>query len=87
VKQFPELQFPVDFPIKIIGNNNISFRTEITMILLRHVPGIDLDNITTRESNGGKYLSISARFIAESREQMDNLYKDLSAHPDVKWIL
>ena len=82
-----ELQFPVEFPIKIIGNSQPSFLGEIILIIKKHVSDLDEESITTRSSNGGKYLSISAQFIADSREQMDNLYRDLGAHPDVKVIL
>jgi hypothetical protein len=82
-----ELKFPCDFPIKIIGNHHDRFRAEMIAILLKHVPDLSLDTITTRESNGGKYLSVSAQFTAQSRAQVDDLYRELTAHADVKWVL
>jgi uncharacterized protein len=83
----PQLVFPVDFPIKIIGNNNASFQANMEAILLRHVPDLNMDTISTKESSGGKYLSVSAHFTAQSRDQVDDLYRELTAHPDVKWVL
>ena len=86
--QYPsELKFPVEFPIKIIGINSPDFQNNMTQILLRYVTDLDMESITTRESNSGKYLSVSARFIAENRVQVDNLYRELTARPDVKWVL
>jgi uncharacterized protein len=86
-QNLPELSYPVEFPIRIIGNAQPAFFNEIVAILKRHVADLDEESITTRPSNGGKYLSISAHFIANSREQMDDLYRELGAHPDVKTIL
>ena len=85
-KKLPELTYPVEFPIRIIGNSQPTFFDDIVAILKHHVADLDEDSITTRPSNAGKYISISARFIANSREQMDDLYRELGAHPDVKTI-
>jgi putative lipoic acid-binding regulatory protein len=83
----PELIFPVDFPIKIIGNNHVGFQANMEAILLKHVPDLNMDTISTKLSSGGKYLSVSARFTAQTRAQVDELYRELTAHPDVKWVL
>jgi len=83
----PELKFPCEFPIKVIGVKHENYQALITAILLRHVPDLALESISTRESNAGKYLSVSARFTAQSRAQVDDLYRELTAHPDVKWVL
>ncbi|HEY4723266.1 MAG TPA: DUF493 domain-containing protein [Anaerolineae bacterium] len=43
--------------------------------------------MTSRTSNGGKYLSVTATFIADSREQLDGLYQELSDHARVLMLL
>ena len=82
-----ELQFPCEFPIKIIGNNHPGYQANMVAILLKHVPDLIMDTIGAKESSGGKYLSVSAHFTAQSRAQVDDLYRELTAHPDVKWVL
>jgi uncharacterized protein len=83
----PELKFPCEFPIKVIGTNHENYQAAITAILQRHVPDLNMDTLNTKESSGGKYLSVSAQFTAQSRAQVDDLYRELTAHPDVKWVL
>jgi putative lipoic acid-binding regulatory protein len=82
-----ELQYPCDFPIKVIGDNTEGYAPMVIAILQQHVPELNADAVTSRESSGGKYLSVSATFTAQSREQLDDLYRALTAHPKVRWVL
>jgi hypothetical protein len=40
-----------------------------------------------RPSTKGNYLSLTITVTATSREQLDNLYRELSGHPMVKYVL
>jgi uncharacterized protein len=82
-----ELQFPCEFPIKIIGDNSESYVPMVIAILQEHVPELNGDAVTTRSSSGGKYLSVSTTFTAQSRQQLDDLYRALTAHPNIRWVL
>ena len=53
----------------------------------RHVADFDATTVTVRESRGGKYLAVSVSFTAHSRAQLDALYRELTAHPDIVWAL
>ena len=77
------LEFPCEFPIKIMGKTDKIFETEITAIIQKHVPGLSKNAIVLRASKKGKYTAITATIIAESKEQLDNLYIELSAHKRV----
>jgi len=81
------IQYPTDFPIKILGLNEAGFETAVTEVLRRHAPDLDLTGIEVRESRAGKYLSITATVNAKSREQLDDLYRALTSHPMVKVVL
>ena len=83
----PGLQYPCLFPLKIIGVNHPDYMQNMADILLRHVPDFNPDNLTSRTSSMGKYLSLSVVFMARDQNQVDNLYRELTAHPDVKWVL
>jgi uncharacterized protein len=82
-----ELKFPCEFPIKVIGDNSESYVPMVVAILQEHVPELNADAVTTRSSSGGKYLSVSATFTAQNRQQLDDLYRALTAHPNVRWVL
>ncbi len=81
------LQFPTDFPIKVMGRRVDSFADEIAAVLVRHAPDFDVSTLEMRTSRQGNYLGLTATIRARSREQLDALYRELTAHPLVKVVL
>ena len=81
------LEFPCTFPLKAIGTGVEDFETLVLEIVRRHVPQFDEDAVTRRLSRGGRYLAVTATFVAESRRQLDALYQELSAHERVVMLL
>jgi putative lipoic acid-binding regulatory protein len=81
------LVFPMDFPIKIMGLRVDTFADEVTVVLRRHAPDFDPATLEMRPSRQGTYLGLTATIRAVSREQLDALYRELSAHPLVKVVL
>ena len=77
------LEFPVDFPIKIMGAANEAFRSRAIGIVTRHFGAPDPSRIEERPSRGGRYLGLTITVRAESRAQLDAAYLELSACPDV----
>lgn len=82
-----ELKFPCDFPISIMGMNVPEYKEQIFAILKKHVPEVKEKDLHTAYSANKKYCSLKTRFTAQSRKQMDELYKELTAHELVKWVL
>lgn len=80
-------EFPCAFPIKIMGLPEVGLEAFVTSTLKAHVKNHASINIKIRESAGGKYISITAVFEAENREQLDTLYRLLSGHPHAKMVL
>jgi putative lipoic acid-binding regulatory protein len=87
----PELEsllaFPCDFPIKIMGQTQPGFAQAMLEVVLRHAPDFDATTMEMRNSREGKYLSLTTTIRATSREQLDNLYRELCDHPMVKLVL
>lgn len=81
------LQYPVDFPVKILGPNHPDFVPTMTALVRRHAPDFDASTLMTRPSREGKYLSLTVTIRAVSREQLDGLYQALSDHPMVSAAL
>ena len=81
------LEFPCSFPVKAMGINTPDFEAEIVMIGRQHIPDLGETAIQSRPSKTGKYLSVTITFTATGRPQIDNLYRALNAHPDVKFVL
>ena len=81
------LEFPCDFPIKIMGAAQDDFAQTMLEIVLRHAPDFAAQTVEMRASSGGKYLSLTCTVRATSKLQLDNLYRELTAHPLVKVVL
>ena len=76
------LTFPCDFTIKVFGLNTESFETTVLSIINQHLGSTDR-TLQHRDSEGGKYRSYSITIEAQSKEQLDAIYRDLSAAPDI----
>ncbi|MES2183334.1 MAG: DUF493 family protein [Pseudomonadota bacterium] len=81
------IDYPSQFPIKVMGANAEGFVHAVTAIAKEHDPAFDASTIELRDSKAGKYLGVTITVTATSREQLDNLYRALSAHPMVKVVL
>ncbi len=81
------LEFPCDFPIKIMGDNNAEFEAEIIRIVRQHVPDLGEGAVRQRPSGKGNYLSITVTIRAESKTQLDALYRELTACVLTKMVL
>jgi putative lipoic acid-binding regulatory protein len=83
VNNTPLLDFPTDYPIKVIGRPSAEFRARVHAIVLRHVPALEASHVSEHLSKNGNYLSITYAIRAESREQVSALATDLTACAEV----
>ncbi|HEV8503163.1 MAG TPA: DUF493 domain-containing protein [Casimicrobiaceae bacterium] len=81
------LEFPTRFPIKIMGKHADDFAQTVVEIVKRHAPDFDAASLEMRASREGHYLSLTATINATSREQLDALYRELTAHPKIAIVL
>jgi putative lipoic acid-binding regulatory protein len=81
------IEYPTDFPLKVLGKTQAGFAQAILEIVKRHAPDFDEASIGMRPSREGKYLSLTFVIRATSRQQLDALYQELSDHPMVQWAL
>lgn len=81
------IEFPCDFPIKIMGAARDDFAQAVATVVLAHAPDFDAATMELRASGKGNYLAVTCTVRATSRGQLDNLYRDLSSHPYVKIVL
>lgn len=82
------LEFPCDFPIKIVGHADVEFHQRICEIVYRHDEDFNPDNrLQRRNSSTGKYHSLTVNLRAVSKEQINAVYQDLKACELVLWAL
>lgn len=81
------IEYPCDFPIKILGQTRAGFAQAVLEVVQRHAPDFDGATIDMKASKHGKYLSVTCVIRATSREQLDALYRELCDHPMVVMVL
>jgi putative lipoic acid-binding regulatory protein len=81
------LAFPCDFPIKVMGLTQPGFAQAVVEVVRPHAPDFDAATMEMRKSREGKYLSLTVTVRATSREQLDDLYRELCDHVMVKMVL
>ncbi|MES2500913.1 MAG: DUF493 domain-containing protein [Pseudomonadota bacterium] len=81
------IEFPCDFPIKVMGETHADFTNEVVKTIQRLIPDFDTANIEMRGSSGGKYISLTCTVYVISKPQLDDIYRALTSHPMVKVVL
>jgi putative lipoic acid-binding regulatory protein len=81
------LEFPCDFPLKIMGATREGFAQAVVAVVLKHAPDFDPATVEMRPSKAGNYLSLTCTIRATSKPQLDALYRELTSHPWVKIVL
>ncbi len=77
------LQFPCQFPIKIMGRDHAAFHAAAREIVTRHVGDVGDDAIRQSASRKGNFISLTFTIEALSQQQLDDIYRDLSAHEEI----
>ncbi len=81
------IEYPSDFPIKIMGPSHEHFAHTMIEVVKQFDPDFDAATLELRPSANGNYLGVTATVRATSRQQLDDLYRALSSHPMVKVVL
>ena len=81
------LVFPCAFPIKMLGRDTPEFRVTARTIVEKHTGPIDDAAIRDALSSNGNFVSITITVNAQSQEQLDDIYRDVSSHDDVLMAL
>jgi len=81
------IEYPCDFPIKIMGKSQPGFAKNIIAIVKRHAPDFDEATLEMRASKKANYMSLTCTVHVTSRNQLDALYQTLCDDPMVVMVL
>lgn len=81
------IEYPSDFPIKVIAHSHPDLIDLLTALVLDHDPEFDRATIEIRPSSKGNYTGLTFTVRAVSREQLDTIYRKLHSHELVKIVL
>ena len=77
------MKFPCEFPIKVMGIASDDFDIIVTNIIKKYISNLSESAVKSRYSQEGNYVSVTVTIEAESRQQLDDIYFDLTEHKKV----
>jgi len=80
-------EFPSDFPIKVMGRHDSNLRALTQAIIERHAGPVVDASVRTRTSADGNFLALTYMVRATSRQQLDDIYRELTACKSVLMAL
>ena len=83
----PRIEFPCDYPIKVMGESCEEFREHVLTVMERHAPGFDQAKVTIRDSRKATYQSVTVTITATGKDQLDAIFVDLKTSSRVRMVL
>ena len=81
------IRFPCSFPIKMMGRDSQKFREIARALVEKHAGVVADEAVKTAQSRNGNFVSVTVTIDATSQQQLENIYRDATAHDDVLMAL
>lgn len=81
------IEFPTEFPIKLMGRNTPDFPATARALVEKHAGAVGDDAVQLASSSNDRFVSVTVTINATSQEQLDAIYQDATDHEDVLMAL
>ena len=83
----PRIEFPCEYPIKVLGRNVPEFEVQVLAVFEVHAAGFDRQAIFNKISRNGKFTSMTVFITATGKPQLKALHQDLLATGLVQMVI
>lgn len=83
----PVMTFPCRIDIKVFMKSNPENPALVRQLILELLDDDQLFFIKGKISRNGTYQSLSCRVRADSKPQIDSVFKRLSSHPEILMVI
>ncbi|MFT4712774.1 MAG: putative lipoic acid-binding regulatory protein [Candidatus Azotimanducaceae bacterium] len=83
----PKIEFPCDYPIKVIGDASHDLVDNVLRVLVKYDASLSLAKIEERPSKKGNYCSVRVDFYATGEDQLKSMFEELKTHTWVRMVL
>lgn len=86
-REAPKIEFPCDYPIKVMGVACDEFRSHVLAVMEQHAPGFERAQVVVRDSGKGRYQSMTVTITATGVAQLEAIFADLKLSKHVQLVL
>ncbi len=87
----PRIEFPCDYPIKVIGDSSPNFVPNVLRIVRQHDATITddrtQDRVREKTSRNGNYTSVRILIRATGEPQLKRMFESLKQYAAVQMVL
>lgn len=83
----PKIEFPCDYPIKVIGEAHAELRAHVLTVMETHASDFDRAKISIRDSSKGRWQAMTVVITATGKPQIDAIFAALKTSSRVKMVL
>ena len=83
----PRIEFPCDYPIKVLGRSHDDLEQVIYTVFERHAPGFDQETVVIKASSKGTFTSLTITITATGPDQLDALHQELMSTGLVQMVI
>jgi putative lipoic acid-binding regulatory protein len=81
------LEFPCDFPIKIMGRESDEFRALARELVEKHTGPLADEAIVSSLSRNGAFVSVTVTVVAQTQQQLDDIYREVTSNDEILMAL
>ncbi len=85
-QEAPKIEFPCDYPIRIMGVAAPDYKEFVVRIVKKHAPEFN-GEVAMKASRTGKYLSATVTIVATGEQQLSELFEELKASGRIQMVL
>lgn len=83
----PKIEFPCDYPIKVVGDSAADFESAVLDIVESHAGPIDRSRVRVRDSRNARFMSVTVFITATGERQLQAIFESLKATGRVHMVL
>jgi putative lipoic acid-binding regulatory protein len=83
----PRIEFPCDYPIKVLARSSEDLHEVILTVFEQHAPGFDRASVSARASSKGTFTAITVTITATGPDQLEALHQDLLGTGRVQMVI
>jgi hypothetical protein len=78
-------EFPCEYPVKAMGSDVGNLEDLVVTLVSKHCS--EIIHIKSRPSKQGNFIAVTVTITASSKQQLDNIYYELSSHEKIMMAL